>query len=307
MSPKLYGYACGIIAAMTYGTNPLGALNLYAEGIGVNSVIFYRYGLATLVLAGLMVVQKTSFAMRKHDLWICLVLGATFTASSLSLFSSFQYMDAGIACTILFIFPVIVAVIMVAFFKERISFVTVLSIVLVLLGIGLLYKGEGGAVLSTIGIILCVISALSYAVYIVVIDKADVSMSPIKLTFYVMLFGGLITFAQSFVRSEGHIQLLTTPTQWMWAAMMALVPTVVSLVLMAIAVRIIGPTPTAIMGALEPVTAVIIGVTVFNESFTLRIAVGMATILVAVVLIILEKPLSKKIFGNKRASVRIKP
>ncbi|MCD8140960.1 MAG: DMT family transporter [Planctomycetaceae bacterium] len=307
MSPKYKGYACGIIAAITYGTNPLGALNLYAEGVNVNTVIFYRYGLATVILAGLMLAQKTSFAIRKHDLWVCLALGVTFAISSLSLFTSFHYMDAGIACTILFLYPVIVAVIMAVFFKERVALLTALSIVLALAGIALLYKGESGAVLSTIGVVLCVVSAVSYATYVVVINKADLSLSPIKLTFFVMLFGGLTILAHSLLGGENRIHLLTTATQWMWVSMMALVPTIISLVLMAISVRTIGSTPTAIMGALEPVTAVIIGVAVFDESFTLRIAAGMAMILGAVIIIIVEKPLAKKIFGNKRASVRIRP
>ena len=50
--------------------------------------------------------------------------------------------------------------------------------------------------------------------------------------------------------------------------MLALIPTVVSLVLMTVAVHAIGSTPTAVMGALEPLTAVVIGVTIFGELFT---------------------------------------
>jgi len=81
---------------------------------------------------------------------------------------------------------------------------------------------------------------------------------------------------------------------WLFAIMLALVPTVISLVTMTMAVHAIGSTPTAIMGALEPLTAVIIGVTVFGEIFTLRLGIGIFMILVAVILIVAAKSLSPR-------------
>lgn len=114
-------------------------------------------------------------------------------------------------------------------------------------------------------------------------------MSSIKLTFYVLLFCTLTIMVQSFFDSTNHLQLLTTSSMWIFAIMLALVPTVISLVFMVIAVRQIGSTPTAIMGALEPLTAVVIGITIFNEMFTLRLAVGIMMILIAVILIIIGK------------------
>ena len=80
-------------------------------------------------------------------------------------------------------------------------------------------------------------------------------MSSIKLTFYVLLFCILTIIVQSFFDSNNHLQLLITSSMWMFAIMLALVPTVISLVFMVIAVRQIGSTPTAIMGAL-PKTAI---------------------------------------------------
>ncbi len=294
MTAKAKGIICGIVAAMTYGVNPLGALNLYRDGITVDSVLFYRYGLAVLALAGLMLVRKQSFGLGLREFSICAFLGLIFAVSSLSLFSSFHYMDAGIACTILFLYPVMVAVIMAVFYKEKITVVAMLSIIMALAGIGLLYKGDDGVALSTIGVLLVILSALSYAVYIVAVNKSGLHLPPIKLTFFVMLFGVLTVAAHSLFGSGDHIQLLVTVPQWLWAVMLAIVPTVISLVLMVVAVNNAGSTPTAIMGALEPVTAVVIGVIVFNETFSLRIALGMALILAAVFLIVVEKSIMEK-------------
>ena len=130
MNPKIRGTICGILAAVSYGTNPLGALNLYADGLNTNSVIFYRYAFATLILAVMMVAQRKSFAVTLREIKTLATLGTLMVASSLTLFFSFNFMDAGIASTILFVYPVMVAVIMAVFFKERVTAVTVVSIIL---------------------------------------------------------------------------------------------------------------------------------------------------------------------------------
>ena len=189
MSEKSKGTLCGIVAAVSYGMNPLGALSLYRAGINTNSVLFYRYALAAVLLAALLLVQKTSLRITRREFSVLGLLGVMFAVSSLTLFMSFHYMDAGIASTLLFVYPVMVAVIMAIFFRERISLVTVLSISLALCGIALLYRGEGGAVLNTAGVVLVMASSLSYALYIVVVNRASLNMSSVKLTFYVLLFG----------------------------------------------------------------------------------------------------------------------
>lgn len=289
MNAKLKGAAFGILAAVSYGTNPLGALFLYEDGINPDSVLFHRFLIAVILLGVIMVVQKQSFKVTKKELLVVGILGVLFAASSLGLFVSFKYIDAGIASTILFIYPVIVAVIMAVFFKEKISFVTVASILLALVGIVLLYGGGTGGNLNTWGVILVLSASLTYALYIIFVNKADLRILDLKLTFYVLVFCTMAVFVHSLVSENSHLQLLTTPKMWLWALMLALVPTVVSLLLMVKAIRLIGSTPTAIMGALEPLTAVVIGVAVFGEAMTTQLIVGILLILAGVVLIVAGK------------------
>lgn len=165
MNSKTKGFIYGAIAAASYGMNPLFTLPLYAAGMSVDTVLFYRYFFAVIVLGILMKMQHQSFALRKADILPLVIMGLLFSFSSLLLFMSYNYMDAGIASTILFVYPVMVAVIMGAFFKEKISAITVFSILLALAGIALLYQGDGGKPLSTIGIIFVLLSSLSYAIY----------------------------------------------------------------------------------------------------------------------------------------------
>ena len=188
MTSQTKGTICGIIAAVSYGTNPLGALYLYQVGVNADSVLFYRYTLAAVILMALMKVKKIPFAINIKELSVIGGLGVLFAVSSLTLFTSFYFMDAGIASTLLFVYPIMVAVIMAIFFHEKITFSTTLSILLALSGIAMLYKSDGNETLSTIGIILVMVSSLSYALYIIIINRSGLRMSAIKLTFYVLLF-----------------------------------------------------------------------------------------------------------------------
>lgn len=283
---------CGVLAAVSYGTNPLGALPMYADGVNTNTVVMWRYGLAVVLLAVIMLVQHKSFALTRKELLVLVPLGVLFSLSSLTLFLSFLYMDAGIASTLLFVYPVMVAVIMAVFFHERVTLNTVVSITLALCGIGLLYHGGDGASLSAMGVLMVMLSSLTYALYIVILNKSSLRMSAVKLTFYVLLFGLVVIYLSSLTGMGGSIGMLTTPSQWGHAFLLALFPTVISLLLMVVAVHEIGSTPTAVMGALEPITAVAIGVLIFGEAFTPRLATGIVLVLIAVILIVLGKALS---------------
>lgn len=286
---KNKGIICGIMAAVCYGTNPFGALPLYEEGVNTSSVLFYRFSMAVLMLAVMLLVERKSFRINGSEMKTLGLLGLLFAASSITYYQSFRFMDAGIASTILFVYPVMVAVIMAAFFKESVTLSTVSAIILALLGIGLLYKGGEGATLSTMGIILVMLSSLSYAVYIVIVNQSSIRMSSLKLTFYVLLICMMCLLAYSFTSPDLHLQLPPSPRAWFYACWLGLVPTILSLVLMTIAVHEVGATPTAIMGALEPLTAVAIGVLLFGESLTPRLMTGIVLILLAVMVIVLGK------------------
>lgn len=291
MDAKLRGTVCGIAAAVFYGTNPLGAMNLYADGISTNSTLFYRFGIAVIILGVMMAVQRKTFALTRRELATLAILGVFMSTSSTTLYFSFNFMDVGIASTLLFVYPVMVAVIMATFFHEKVTAATVIAILLSLAGIALLNQTGDGTSLSLWGVTLVMLSSLTYAIYIVVVNKSSLRMSSVKLTFYVLLFGLFTIYGYTLAMGE-TVQLLVTPKQWLYATQLALMPTVLSLVLMVIAVHDIGSTPTAIMGAIEPITAVAIGVIVFGENFTPRLAIGIVLILTAVLLIIGGKEMS---------------
>ena len=286
---KHKGIICGILSAICYGTNPFGALPLYDEGVNTASVLFYRFSMAVVMLSVMQLIGRQSMKVTAKEMKVLASLGILMAVASLTFFQSFHYMDAGIASTILFVYPVMVAVIMSVFFKESVTLSTISAIILALLGIGLLYRGGGDTSLNTWGVILVMLSSLTTAIYIVVVNQSSIRMSSLKLTFYVLLICMMCLLAYSFTSPELHLQLPPSARAWFFACWLGLVPTVLSLVFMTIAVREAGATPTAIMGALEPLTAVTIGVLVFGESLTPRLVIGIVLILLAVIIIVLGK------------------
>ncbi len=285
------GYAYGALAAASYGVNPLFGLPLYSrEGMTPDAVLFYRYGLALLMLMVVMKLKGVPFGICRRQVLPLAGLGLLFAFSSLLLFDSYNYMDAGIASTLLFIYPVLVAVIMAVCFKERVSVLTAVSIAMAFSGIALLYRGEGGQTLSLTGVAMVFGSSLSYAVYMVAVNRSSLGQLPaVKLTFYSLLFGLLLFWVR--LDFGASVPLIRHPLMWADVCCLAFFPTVVSLVAMAKAIHYIGSTPTAILGALEPVTALFFGVAVFGEALTPRIVLGVLLVLTAVTLIIVARPL----------------
>lgn len=290
MKRRTIGLLNGTIAAASYGTNPLFALPLYAGGIGVNSVLFYRYAFAVLIYGlWLKFVKRTALKITFKEGIALFILGLFFSLSSLTLFEAFKYIEAGIACTILFIYPVLVAIIMMIFFKEKITKTVVFSILLTSVGIGLLYNGKSGITLNLHGVALVLSSALFYAIYIVAVKNVKIikHIKADKLSFYVMLFG-LAVYIYN-LKFCTQLQILDRPFLWLCTIGLSLFPTIISLETITVSIKLVGSTTTAILGALEPLTAIFFGVVFFHEQLTFRICIGVALILFGVLLIITRK------------------
>lgn len=293
-SQRAFGVLCAIIAGVSYGTNPLGGLIMYGEGLNPSSVVFYRFVLASACFAVIMLMSKISFKVSLKELFTLAILGLLFSASALTLFTSFLYMDAGLASTIFFIYPIFVALTMALLFREKLTTTIIIAIVFTLGGIALLYRGDAEG-FSLKGVLCVLGSAISYCAYMVVINQSKIIMSALKMNFYMAIFCLLGVFLFSLTTADNHLRPLQTPVAFMAAIFLAIVPTIISLTFMVKAIKIIGSTPTSIIGALEPLTAVAIGVLLFNELFTMRMALGITLILSGVLILIAGSEIKNKV------------
>lgn len=305
MNNRVKGYMAATIAAATYGMNPLFALPLYQAGMDTFSVLFFRYLVALPIIGIMLHMRGRNINIGGKNILLSLSMGVLMATSSIALFTSYLYMDAGIASTLLFIYPVIVAIIMTLFFREKLTLQLVLCILLVLVGIGLLYNNENGVTLDTTGVLLVMTSSVTYSLYIIAINKSPLrNIATLQVTFYVLLIGVVIFFL-----STGCGQSLTLPTQWwQWLCVLALAifPTVISFLCTTTAIQYIGSTPTAILGALEPVTALFFGVLIFGEVLTGRDIIGIVLIIVAVTMVVAGSHITRPLTHIRKLFPRIK-
>lgn len=144
--------------------------------------------MAWIIISIILIVRKESLGVTRKEFATLTALGLLFTASSMTLYFSFKYIAAGVASTLLFTYPIMTAVIMAVFFKEKAGRKTVLAIILSLIGVLLLYWSDAGGALDTTGVVLVLVSALTYAVYIIVVNRCPLEMSSFKINFYVVMY-----------------------------------------------------------------------------------------------------------------------
>lgn len=294
------GFAYGIVTSATFGLIPLFTLPLMGKGMQFDSILFYRFLIAALALTGIMAVRKESFRIERREIPILILLGSFYTISAMFLFWGYSFMSAGIATTLHFTYPIFVTLIMLLFFREKTSWVTLTAIGLAICGVARLSINEGEIQLKAIGVLIVLLSAVGYALYIITVNKSRVRMmSGRKLTFYVFVVSTLL-FALKATTNQG-IQPIPDTMSLVNLILLAIVPTVISNITLIQAVHSIGGTLTAVLGAMEPVTAVGVGVLVFGEPFTANLALGIGLIILAVTIIILSKSIQKALREIRRA------
>lgn len=285
---KLNGFLYGIISSASFGLIPLFAIPAMQHGMDFMNVISYRFLFATISLAVLLKIRKVSFGIQKSDLPTLLLLSFFYIISSVFLLWGYKFMPSGVATTIHFMYPVVTTVIMMLFFREKNSVARTLAILMAIAGVYSLSYSDSKGETDLLGVVIVLISAVGYALYLVAVgQRKNQSLKGLKLTFYVFLFSTMILLAGMFSTVNMHpIPDYTTAGNLL---LLAIIPTIVSNLTLIEAIKYIGATRTSVLGAMEPVTAVVVGIAVFGETFTVSIAIGIMLIVSAVTIIILKK------------------
>lgn len=286
---RVAGLLAGFIAGVSYGTNPLFAKPLLESGVPVLVMLFFRYGISAAILAGWMLLKKEPFKVGGKEIGLLALLGVLFACSSLFLFYSYAFIPSGLATTLVYLYPVFVALVMV-FLRFYPSWQTWLSIAATFGGILLLSSPSAGAVIRIPGIILATASALSYAFYLVLVNrnKGIRNVSEHTLTLYALLTGTLLFASLRAMQGGSIVEGIGSAADWGHLVGLAIVPTMISMLTLAISSRYIGPTKTSILGVFEPLTAILIGTLLFGEPFTAKMCLGVVICVGAVVFMILK-------------------
>lgn len=288
----ILGYAAGIITGVTYGLNPLFAVPLIRYGISVDVILFLRYTLAACILGIVLICHRTTFRVSRTQCKWLVLLGLLFASSSLLLFEAYNYIPSGIATTIIFLYPILVALIMV-FLRVYPTWQVWLSIVVTFVGVLFLCHSENAQPLPWQGLALTFAAALAYAIFIVIVNRsrAIAQVSDSLLTFYVLVTGTVMFLAHMLLQQtspEAEIaKFAAEPQAWLNIIGLAVFPTIISTATLATATKRIGATKASVMGVFEPITAVVVGAAAFGETITINVVIGIALTIAAITFMIL--------------------
>ncbi len=283
---KLKGYLLALVSAVSYGLIPLFILPVKALNFPLDTTLFYRFFISALFLLAFLICKKESLRVNKGEFFILLILGLLYGLSSDCLFLGYQLLTPGIASTVLFVYPLFVALLLKLFFKEKITRFTFISLLITFSGMLVLSMNGTDLKVNFPGLLVCILCALFYAVYMVIVNKSGMKISGIKITFYSLLFSSVYYLTKTVLVNE---PLTASPGLILHMSVFALVTTVLSITALIYAIQYIGSTPTAIMGALEPVVAVMISVCFFGEMLTWNLVFGIILILAGVIFNIIKK------------------
>lgn len=277
---KIKGYLLGILSSVSFGLIPIFILPLKQAHFSMDITLFYRFLFSALMVGGYLLYSKESLRINKKEALILAVLGVCYALSSEFLFIGYDFLTPGIASTVLFIYPVIVALIMFFFYKEKLTKLSVMSLLLAFAGVIVLCLKGNGLEINFAGLGIVMLSSLFYALYMVIVNKSDLKVSGFKLSFYSMLF----TSAFFMLKASAAGESFTIPSVSIFLnfIVFAFLTTVISSLCLVYAIKYIGSTPTAILGALEPVVAVMVSVLMFHEKFTMNLLIGITLILLGV-------------------------
>ena len=284
----IIGYPAGIITGITYGLNPLFAKPLMNNGASTEAILCFRYGIAVILLGVFLLLKKENFRITFKQAGILLGLGLLYTASSTFLFEAYKYIASGLATTLVFLYPVMVAIIMV-FLKVVPSWPVWLSIAATFAGVMIMTEGTGTEAIDPTGIWFSIASAFVYALFIVIINKSKAisSIPNSLLTFYALLVGTVVFFTRCSFSGEPIMTGLDGGMAWVNLTGLAILPTIVSTASLAVATRNIGATKASVLGVFEPITAILVGTVVFGEALTANIIAGILISIVAVTFMIM--------------------
>ena len=293
---RIKGILYAAVSSSTFGLAPFFSLTLLLAGFSAFEVLSYRWGVATIALTMFGWCSGCSFRLEKKDFLVVLLLSLLRAVTSFSLLIAYQNIATGVASTIHFMYPLAVSLVMMYFFQEKKSLWVMFAVFMSLLGAALLSSGELEAKNgdTIVGLVAACVSVFSYAGYIVGVRMTRaVRINSTVLTCYVMGLGTVLYFIGALTTSG--LRLVADGYTWLIILGLALPATAISNITLVRAIKYAGPTLTSILGAMEPLTAVVIGVFVFKELFTLNSAIGIILILLAVSVVIFRKQKNERV------------
>ena len=286
MDKQTLGLINGIISGISFGLIPLFSIPVIAAGMGYVSILVYRFLFGSLAMLGMLLLKKTDLRVSLSELCRIAILSLFYIGTALATLECYHYLSSGIATALVYTDPIWCAIIGLIFLGDRFSLKLTSSCLFATLGVMMMtgvFTEDG--TFSALGLFWGLLSGLSYALYLIFVPRLRLKRIPsLKLTFYVFFIGMLILAAYAILK-EGNIEIVTNPTCWTNLILLGLIPTALSNICVTMSLRLVDSTIVAILGAFEPLTAMVIGIVILGDSWSIMSLGGTFLILLAVAML----------------------
>ena len=286
MDKQTLGLINGIISGISFGLIPLFSIPVIAAGMGNVSILVYRFLFGSLAMLGMLLLKKTDLRVSLSELCRIAILSLFYIGTALATLECYHYLSSGIATALVYTDPNWCAIIGLIFLGDRFSLKLTSSCLFATLGVMMMtgvFTEDG--TFSALGLFWGLLSGLSYALYLIFVPRLRLKRIPsLKLTFYVFFIGMLILAAYAILK-EGNIEIVTNPTCWTNLILLGLIPTALSNICVTMSLRLVDSTIVAILGAFEPLTAMVIGILILGDSWSIMSLGGTFLILLAVAML----------------------
>ena len=286
MNSQLRGVVNGIISGVSFGMIPLFSIPVIAAGMDNVSILVYRFLFGSAAMLAILLLLKTNMRVSLSELLRIVLLAIFYITTALATLECYKYLSSGIATALVYTDPIWCALIGLAFLGDKFSIKLTSSILLASLGVMMMtgvFSGDG--TFSMIGLLLGLASGLAYGIYLILVPRLKVKhIASLKLTFYVFFTGMWLLIAYSLM-TNGGVEEVPDSSCWLDLALLGLIPTAISNICVTVSLKLIDSTIVAILGAFEPLTAMVVGVVILGEPLGFIGVVGGMLILVAVAIL----------------------
>lgn len=286
MNSQLRGVVNGIISGVSFGMIPLFSIPVIAAGMDNVSILVYRFLFGSAAMLAILLLRKTNMRVSLSELLRIVSLAIFYITTALATLECYKYLSSGIATALVYTDPIWCALIGLAFLGDKFSIKLTSSILLASLGVMMMtgvFSGDG--TFSMIGLLLGLASGLAYGIYLILVPRLKVKhIASLKLTFYVFFTGMWLLIAYSLM-TNGGVEEVPDSSCWLDLALLGLIPTAISNICVTVSLKLIDSTIVAILGAFEPLTAMVVGVVILGEPLGFIGVVGGMLILVAVAIL----------------------
>ena len=286
MNSQLRGVVNGIISGVSFGMIPLFSIPVIAAGMDNVSILVYRFLFGSAAMLAILLLRKTNMRVSLSELLRIVLLAIFYITTALATLECYKYLSSGIATALVYTDPIWCALIGLAFLGDKFSIKLTSSILLASLGVMMMtgvFSGDG--TFSRIGLLLGLASGLAYGIYLILVPRLKVKhIASLKLTFYVFFTGMWLLIAYSLM-TNGGVEEVPDSSCWLDLALLGLIPTAISNICVTVSLKLIDSTIVAILGAFEPLTAMVVGVVILGEPLGFIGVVGGMLILVAVAIL----------------------